>query len=147
MAMTTGLQGDIEHAASRTWPSLMKGENFCMGLPCLMMIGFGHDLSLIDDHCAYHGVGIRFPFSPSRQGKGTFHVSVIRVDGDHRLLEEIGDFLRDPDFNGDFFFTDVFFTMDFLAGDFFVTIFFLETSLVDLATATRFFLVAFPEER
>ena len=147
MAMTTGLQGDIEHAASRTRPSSMKRENFCMRMPCLTMIRFGHDLSLIDDHCAYHGVGIRFPFSPSRQEKGTFHVEMIRVDGGHRLLEEVEDFLRGADFAFDFFFTNVFITMDFLAGDFFVTVFFLETGLVDLTATTRFFRIAFFEER
>ena len=162
MDMTTGLQGDIEHAASRTRPGSVQRENFCMWLPCLAMIGFGNDMSLIDDHCANHGVWIRLPFSTNRQEKGTFHVEMIRVDGGHRRLEEIGDFLRDAGFDGDFFFTDVclvifflaivflaivFFTIVFLAGDFFVTVFFLETGFVDLAAVTRFLLITFLEKR
>ncbi len=124
MAMTTGLQGDIEHATSRTWPGSMKRENFCMRMPCLTMIRFGNDLSLLDDHCAYHGVGIRYSFSPSRQGKGTFHVEMIRVDGGHRLLEEVEDFLRGADFAINFFFTVGFLDVAFLTGDFFVAVFF-----------------------
>ena len=172
MAMTTGLQGDIEDATSRTRPGPVKREDFCMGLPGLTMIGFGNDLPLMNDHCANHGIGVRLPFSPGRQGKGTFHIEVIRMAGGHRRLEEVEDFLRGEEFAMTFFFTAVFFrmiflvivffamvflairfltmrflTMVFLAEDFFVTGFFLETGFVDLATAVRFSLITFFVER
>jgi hypothetical protein len=125
----------------------VKRQNFCVGLSCLTMIGFGNDTPLIDDHRANHRVGIRLPLSPGRQRKGTFHVETIRLGGGHRLFEEVGDFLRGADFDVAFFFTDVFLRIVLSAGIVFVTVFFLETFLVDLAIDVRFFLVAFPEER
>jgi hypothetical protein len=163
MAMATRLQGDIEDATPGTRPGQVKRENFCMGLPGLTMIGFGNDLSLIDDHSANHGIGVRLPFSPSCQGKGTFHVEMIRWEGGHRRLEEVEDFLRSEGLAVAFFFTAIFFVivflamaffstaflataflaMAFLAGVFFVTVFFLETGFVDLATAVRFLLITF----
>ena len=112
-----------------------------------MMIGFAYDPTLIDNHCANHRVGIRLSLSPNRQRKGTFHVETIRLDGGHRLFEEVGDFLRGGDFDVAFFFTEAFFVMVFLAEDFFVAVFFLETFLIALTAVGRFFLVAFPEER
>jgi hypothetical protein len=155
--MATGLQGDIEHATPRTRSGSVKSQNFCMGLSCLMMIGFAHDVPLTDDHRTNHGVGIRLPFSPSCQGKGAFHVDLIRRDGDHRLFEEVGNFLRGADFDVDFFFTAlgfvsaflaiVFFAMGFFTEDIFVTVFFLETFLFEFAIVIRFFSFAFLEER
>lgn len=173
MAMATGLQGDIEDATPGTRPGPMKRENFCMGLTCLTMIGFGNDLSLIDDHCANHGVGVRLPFPSRCQGKGTFHIEVIRWESGHRRFEEVEDFLRGEGLAVDLFFTVIFFvivflgitffadvfftmvflataflaiaffTMAFLAGAFFVTVSFLETGFVDLATAVCFLLITF----
>ena len=157
MTMTTGLQGDIEHTTPRTRPGSVKSQNFCMGLSSLMMIGFAHDVPLTDDHRTNHGIGIRLPFSPGCQGKGTFHVDLIRIDGGHRLFEEVGNFLRGADFDVDFFFAAVglaivflamvFLAMGFFSGDIFVTVFFLEPFLFEFAIASRFFPFAFLEER
>ncbi len=86
---------------------------------------------------------------------------MIRVDGGHRRLEEVEDFLRGVDFVIDFFFTGVFlvtvFLMTeflvtaflltvfvavvFLAGDFFVTGFFVTTAFARFVVELCFFLV------
>ena len=112
-----------------------------------MMIGFGNDTPLIDDHRANHRVGVRFPFPTSRQRKGTLHVETIRLDRGHRLFEEIGDFLRGADLDVAFFLADVFFTIVFLAETLFVTVFFLDMVREDLAEPVGCFLTAFLEER
>ena len=125
----------------------MKCQDFRMGLPGLMMIGFAYDAALIDDHRAHHGVGVRLPFSPSRQGKGTFHVKTIRWDGGHRRVEEVEDFLRGTDFAIDFFFPAGFLAIVFLVVGFFVLAFFLATGFVDLVVVACFFLVDFLAER
>jgi hypothetical protein len=110
-----------------------------MRLSGLMMIGFSNNPSLIHNHRTHHGIGACFPYPPSRQGKGTFHVKAIRWDGGHRRFEEVEDFLRSVAFATDFFFAAVFLANVFLVVVFFLLVFFLDTAFVDLIVVARFF--------
>ena len=76
--MRAGLKVDVKRGSSRLFSGLLKGNDFCMGLPCPGMVTSPHNLASLDQNCSHQGIRGGSPSPLFRQMEYLLHPLLIR---------------------------------------------------------------------
>ena len=76
--MGARLKIDVKRRSSGALSSLLKGDDFCVELPCPHMVTFPHHSIVLDQDCSYYGIGGSSSPPLFRQTEDLFHPLLIR---------------------------------------------------------------------